>query len=194
MEKKVKLPNRTQRASAIVDLVLCFILLVPLALMAVNIGFMAVGTFINDSACREAARVASMQSSITNAYAAASTAVKTFSGSGPIGNPRVTSLSFNYNIDDLKKLPIDITSLSATNIDKAPYVKVSTSLTATTPAPFLLNGNSLATQIKLKSTYTFPILYAIDPDPNNQSSDSGSDNGVTPITETIVTPPDGAAP
>jgi len=138
------------------------------ALFAVDIGFLALATFINDAACREAARAAAQQRNADAAYGAALAAVQSFKIAGGLaGSPQVVQLQFEYfpnpdepdvplKMRDLKQTPAD-------NLSMAPYVAVTTRLNVGVPAPI---PNRVSNNIDLISSYSFPVLNGIDSDPN----------------------------
>src|SRR5215813_2870257 len=79
------------------ELVCTLVVMIPIALFAVNIGYVGLATFTNDAACREAARVASQQRSAEAAYGAAQAAVQSFKIAGGLaGCPQVVRLRFQF--------------------------------------------------------------------------------------------------
>ncbi|GEM_PF-3315106 len=167
--------SRSQSASTLVELACMGIVLVPVALLAVNICYLAAGSYINDAACREAARAASQQTSLDPASGAAQAAVQSFAvAGGLIGSPQVTGVVFDYSTDSNGN-PIEIADLDKTILSKLPTVQVTTQLTARVPAPLLMGSKGLTNHVVLSSSYTFPALSGVDPSPND-TNDTGSDN------------------
>jgi hypothetical protein len=182
---------RTQTASTLVELVCAMIVIVPLALLAINFGFLCLGSFVNNSACREAARLAAQQTSLIPALGVAKTAVKSFAiAGGTISSPQVAGVLYNFQTDSDGN-PIQLTALEPSNMTAAPNVQVVTQLIVETPAPMLITGNGLAKKVELRGSQTFPILNGIDPSANDDSDSPGeeddipgsSDDGVVEETE-----------
>ncbi len=167
---------RTPSGSTTVELVCAMIVIVPVALLAINFGFLCLGSFVNSSACREAARMAAQQTSLIPALGAAKTAVESFAiAGGTISSPKVAGVLFNFETD-ADGNPIDITALDSANMNAAPNVQVETQLIVETPAPMLITGNGLAKKVELRSRETFPILNGIDPAANDNSDEVGEED------------------
>ena len=179
-------PLRNATGMSSVELVCALVVLVPVALFAVNIGFLALATFINDAACREAARAAAQQRNADAAYGAAVAAVQSFKIAGGLaGSPQVVQLQFEYfpnpdqpdvplKMRDLKQTPTD-------NLAMAPFVAVTTRLDVGVPAPMIVGLNRVSNHLDLISSYSFPVLNGIDSDPNAPDilgpQDETSDDG-----------------
>lgn len=184
--------SRKSSASATVELVCGIILLIPVALLALNICFICLGSFINDSACREAARVASQQLTLDGAVASAQAAVKSFAlAGGLINSPEIDGVVYYFytDPDDSENKPISITDLSykvgsngkpITNVDKGPYAQVVTKLVAQAPAPILFGESGVVEKVVLKNTSTFPLLIGIDTDPTDVDDIVGDDGQIPP--------------
>jgi hypothetical protein len=168
---------RTSSGSAsMVELVCAMVALVPLTLFAVNIGYVIFADYINDAACREAARAASAQTSLTPATGAAATVIQSFQiAGGLIPSPVLAGVLFLPNPPnvDSNGAPIDILSITGPNAtpaitpDQGPSVLVSTTMQVNVPAPLIIGSQGLTNSLTLTSTYTFPVLNGNDPDPNN---------------------------
>lgn len=163
---------RTSSASAAAELVGAVLILVPLLLFAINIGYLCVGSFINDAACREAANAASKQTSADSANAAANAAIQGFA-SGLIV-PQITNVQFHYVLEDpsdpgnspavnlMDVFQENPTTQQPNSITDAPSVTVSTQLNVQMPAPLLFTANGLKSAVVLSSTYQYPIIYPVN--------------------------------
>lgn len=179
---------RSKCASSAVELVAVVLIMVPIALFALNIGFLAFGSFYNDAACREAARAAGQQTSSDSAKEAAMNALQNYQfAAGFIGAPTISEFKYNFaltppspdNPSDTP-LPIEISTLKSSPAPvlagaaggTAPNVFVKTTMVCGVPAPLLFNSDGLASSITLVSAYTFPILAGVE-DQNDNTPDSG---------------------
>jgi hypothetical protein len=181
---------RSPSASATVELVCGIILLLPVALLALNICFICLGSFINDSACREAARVASQQTTVDGAVAAAGAAVRSFAiAGGLISSPTIDGVVYTFYTDpnDPENKPISIPELSykvdadgkpITNVSKGPFAQVITTLVAQAPAPLLFSESGVVQRVVLKNSSTFPLLIGIDTDPTDVDDIFGDDGPI----------------
>lgn len=182
--------SRESRGSSLVEVLAITIIMVPIALLILNIAFLAFGSFYNDAACREAARAASQQSSSEAARSAAGNAIKGFGLIG-IGSPTITRFEFNFKNsppDPTAPLsnpstPVEIPVLKPVDnalakgagdnaVGEAPNVLVEMTLKCVVPAPVLFGPNGLASTVDLKSRYVFPLLAGVE-DPNDPGGDSG---------------------
>ncbi len=171
-----------------VELVCSVMLLVPIALFAVNIGFLGMTSFVNDAACREAARVAAQQTSLQTAFGAAKSVVKCYPiACGLFGSQEVTNVAYNF-FKDKDGIPIKITDIASTNLKQIPTVAVTTQVSVRLPAPMLLIDGGVRSSTVLRKRYTFPVLYGIDLDPNNTSGSTGRDEEEVDDTQD-TTPP-----
>ena len=165
---------RSQRGSSIIELGAIAFIMPLVMLICVNVGVMVFAAYLNDSACRDAARAAASRSNASDAYQVANIVVKNHSatcgglisslvllGSEPAPVGSATSSFFEFN-----NFENPVTGES--QIDEAPYVKVTTQLLASLPAPIVFNGSSFTNQVSFRQSYTFPIL-------NRGSSDEESD-------------------
>lgn len=197
--------SRTAIGSSSAELIAIGIIMVPIALLALNIAFLAFGSFYNDAACREAARAASQQSSAEAARSAATNAIRGFGVIG-IGSPTMSVFEFNFknsNPDPTAPLsnpstPIEIPILKADadptlakgsgdgSAGDAPNVVVEMTLMCIVPAPILIGPNGLTSMVDLRNRYVFPILAGVE-DPNDTGEDSGPSDD--PPEETDDDPP-----
>lgn len=174
-----------------VELACAMLLVVPIALFAVNIGFLSVVSFVNDAACREAARVAAEQTSLPAALAAARAVVKSFAiAGGLVSSPRVDGVTFKFFTDNDGN-PIEIRNLTQDSLSKLPKVEVVTKLVARAPAPMFIGASGLVSSITMTSTYTFPVLHGIDTNPGGTEGESGEGDDVPDVPDNIdINPPE----
>ncbi len=183
--------SRASKASSTVELVSIIIIMVPVALLAFDISFLAFGNFYNDAACREATRAASQQTNQANALGAATNALQNYQiAGGLVASPTISNFQFNYSYDKPAPpntpIPIEIIGMTANpnntlasglggNGGGGPNVCVETTMSCTTPAPLLIGPDGLANQVQLKSSYTFPLIYGVaDPNDNTPESNPGA--------------------
>jgi Flp pilus assembly protein TadG len=164
-----------ESGTATLELVVGLVLLMPLALLAVNICTLCLGSFVNDQACREAARAAAQQTSIGPATEVARAVVKSFGlAQGAIKSPTVTGVQFTY-FDSAEGDPVELGDLDKDNLGQAPTVTVTTRMTIRTPAPILFSKGKLTNRSVLMSSYTFPLLSGVDPNPDDENDFGGGD-------------------
>ncbi|MBX9690677.1 MAG: hypothetical protein K2X27_28435 [Candidatus Obscuribacterales bacterium] len=199
-KKRKDLSLRTKEGSAVIEMVGIVMVMIPVALLALNIAFLALGSFYNDAACREAARAACQQSSSDSAEAAANNALKNYQLAGNLlGSPQISSFKFNYRntaaeplVPSNLSMPIEIQSIKAEdNLSladgagdaakggNAPNVEVEMTMNCAVPAPFLIGQNGLTDSIALKSRYVFPLFAGLD-DTSDDSDDSGESDDPPP--------------
>ncbi len=145
-----------KRASgtALIEFVALGFVLVVVALMALNIGVVLYVAWLNDSACRDAARAAAQQDTAEQAKAAAILACKQFataSGS-TLGSPVVLTDDKHFTFETFPD------ENGKSQLDKGPFVRVSTSLKSGLPVPIVLPGVGLSSKIDFAQTYVFPVL------------------------------------
>ncbi len=165
-------PLRSASGMSGLELVCTLVVLIPVALFAVNIGYLGLATFTNDAACREAARAAAQQTSAEAAYGAALAAAQSFKIAGGLaGSPQVVQLRFqSFPNPDEPDIPLEMRDLRRTptnNISMAPFVRVTTRLNVGVPAPMFIGPNGISSNIDLVSRYSFPVLNGIDSDPDD---------------------------
>lgn len=172
---------RSQRGSSIVELGAIAFIMPIVMLICVNVGVMVFAAYLNDSACRDAARAAAERGTASDAFQVANIVVKNHSATcgglisslvllgadpGPVAS---STGAFEYN-----KFADPVTGQS--QIDEGPYVKVTTQLLASLPAPIVFDGTSFTNQVKFRQSYTFPIVSS-----SGGSDDSTDDDGVEDV-------------
>lgn len=163
--------KRSAKGSSIIELSAIAFVMPLVMLICVNVGVMVFAAWLNDAACRDAARAAAERSNPTDAYRVADIVVKQLStttgglisslvllGTEPAPGASSSGSFFEYNncADPATGEPI---------IGDAPYVKVTTQLVASLPAPIVFNGASFTNQVKFRQSYSFPLV--------NATSDAG---------------------
>ncbi len=173
---------RRQRGSSIVELGAIAFIMPVVMLICVNVGVMVFAAYLNDSACRDAARAAAERSSASDAYQVANIVVKNHSATcgglisslillGAAPGPLTSSTGGDFEFNNFSD-PVTGQSL----IDEAPYVKVTTQLLASLPAPIVFDGTSFTNQVKFRQSYTFPIISR-----SSGADDSSDDDGVEDV-------------
>ncbi len=187
----MKIVRSQAKGATTVELVSILIIMVPIALLAVNICFLAFGGFYNDSACRDAARAAAEQTTADVSRSAATNALENFKIlGGLLGSPTIKTFKYNFSYDKtdpLNPVPFEIKNLKSAPGPKladgegtgtggnAPNVYVETTMSCVVPAPILIGPTGMTDKVVLRSSYTFPVFYGLD-DPLDNSGDSGNDN------------------
>lgn len=151
---KTRIRKSNSRGMSIFEMVGLGFVLVLVALMALNVGLLLFAAWLNDNACREATRAAAQQDTEEAAKEAAKLALTNFvTASGSIvGSPEILldKNSFEYQVfPDEDGRP---------QLDKGPFVKVSSKLETRLPAPIILTSSGLSNKITFAQTYTFPLI------------------------------------
>ena len=167
-----KRSTRQEKGTALIELVMISFVVPLVALICVNIGVLAFAAWTNDTACKDAARAAAQQTNAKDAFAAAAITLQNYSNtaSGIIGAPKLLGVRpavsqvgtglFQYNI-----FPDPETG--APQIRKGPYVRISTEMKTTLPAPIAFNGVNFTNQVKFSTSYIYPVI-APEPEDNNE--------------------------
>lgn len=142
-----KATRRRARGTVMGEVAIGCILMIGIAMFAVDIGCAMVGFGLNDRACRDAARAAAQGSSATEAKTLANDIVKSYATNSPLlSAPQVVSVTYT----DFGGTPADGVS---------PFVTVTTRATARPLAPFSLFGAQvIASTFPVTKTYAFPIV------------------------------------
>lgn len=146
--------SRNTKGSSLLELSAMGFVVIIVAIMSVNIGMLVFAAWLNDSACRDACRAAAQQESEGDAKAAAVIACNRYatSSGGIVGDPKVMleapCFEFQRWLDDNGK----------PQLEKGPFVRVSTSLKARLPVPVIFNGVGFTDLLSFNQSYTFPLL------------------------------------
>ncbi len=139
-----------RRGHSIIELAMLSVLFAVFAVFALDIGFVLMGSQMNDAACRDAARSAAQGSDYLTSLNLARAALI---GHRPDGyfvtQPTLVTSSFVY--EDFGGSPPP---------DTSPYVTVTTTTNVRIPAPVFFAGASFGTNgtLAFSKTYTFPIV------------------------------------
>jgi hypothetical protein len=144
--------RRTQ-GSAFVELAATAWMFVVFAYIAVDIGILVWGAWINDTACREAARAASQQNNDNDAKVAAARAVAAFAtASNLVTSPKCWFTAGNWEFEPR------LDANGTPQIKLGPYVKCTTRLDMTLPVPIVFGETGFTKYLIFKQSYCFPIL------------------------------------
>ncbi|MBX9686735.1 MAG: hypothetical protein K2X27_08535 [Candidatus Obscuribacterales bacterium] len=142
--------KRNQKAHTLIELSMLSVIFVVIAVLCLDVGYLIMGSEMNDRACRDAARAAAQADNYATALQLARAALIPHTADGYyLSSPTVNSSAFTYQ--DFGGDPPPNTS---------PYVSVTTNCNVRVPAPifflgsgFLKNGN-----MQFSKTYVFPIV------------------------------------
>lgn len=152
MAKRLAAPGHNSRlvqGGAILEFAIISVLLVLISLFCLDVLTLALGSGLNERACRDAARMAAQATNYADSLVLAQTATKAYKGDGYfIGSPTVDTASFVYN--DYGGSP---------PTDTSPYVQVTTVCQVRIPAPIFVYGlNFSGGNMSFQKVYTFPII------------------------------------
>jgi hypothetical protein len=126
------------------------VLFVVLAILSLDVGYLIMGSELNDVACRDAARAAAEADNYATSLQLAQAAVVSHTADGYfVTQPQVNASLFQYQ--DFSGSPPANTS---------PYVSVTTSCNVRVPAPIFFLGSSFMASdtMQFSKTYVFPIV------------------------------------
>jgi hypothetical protein len=146
-----KTQRRSRSGSLVLELTACTFLFTFFAIMAVHVGVMIFGAFVNDRACRDAARAAAQGKTPAQATQLASAVL--------VSHQQLNS----FLTSPALQTPIVYQDFggSPPNPQTSPYVQVTTTTTATLPfmpinfITAVFNNDKTAV---FSQTYTFPIV------------------------------------
>lgn len=141
---------RPGKGHNLIELAMLSLLFVVIALLCLDVGYLILGSQVNDRACRDAARAAAQADNSYTALQLAQAAVAPHKGDGYyVGSPTVDRSSFTY--EDFGGNPPPNTS---------PYVSVTTNCSIHLPAPVLFAGSRFGnfSGLQFSKTYVFPIV------------------------------------
>lgn len=144
---------RKQKGSTLIELAAVAWVLPVAAVMAVNIGLLVFGAYVNDSACRDAVRAAAQQNNKEDSRIAAYRALKAFrTATVLVSSPQILLTGTNFEYEAFPD------SEGRPQLEKGPYVKVTTFSNAKLPVPIVFGSTGFTNQIIFKQSYIFPIL------------------------------------
>lgn len=176
--------DRPPRGATTVELVCGLILLVPIALLMVDIGFMITVMFLTDAACREAVRAAAQQQCLSDAALVAQSTINFFGMAIPLMNENSFLGGGHIDISkDSADSAVDVPNLlnkdsNGTVVDKssAPFARINCTVQLKLPAPLLFSAEGFTNKVTLKSSYTFPLLNGVDPTGGGDIDDDAPDD------------------
>ena len=142
--------RKGRRGHTLVELSMLSVLFVVMAILSLDIGYVLMGSEVNDRACRDAARAAAQGDNYATALRLAQVAVIPHRGDGVfVSSPTVESGQFLYQ--DFGGDPPPNTS---------PFVSVTTSSNVRIPAPIFFLGSGFGENgtMRFSKTYVFPIV------------------------------------
>jgi hypothetical protein len=166
---------RNRNGSLIVDFAAGLFVFPIVTLLSINVGLVGLGAWVNDAACKDAARAAGQKSDPTIAKVAAQKVVDGYAANGVLGKIRLDDEGTNFAYVVLR----DINGEDGLN---RAFVRVTTKVTIRMPAPVIFAENKLSDSITLRQQYTFPV---IDPNP---SAATTPDPGLTASAATTTAP------
>jgi hypothetical protein len=142
---------RKSGGSLVIELTACSFLFTFFAIMAVHVGVMIFGAFLNDRACRDAARAAAQGKTVAQATQLAQAVL--------VSHKQLNSFLTSPTL----KTPIVYQDFggSPPNPQTTPYVRVTTTTTSTLPFKAINFQSGIFTedqQLTFSQTYTFPIV------------------------------------
>jgi hypothetical protein len=143
--------TRKSSGSLVIELTACAFLFTFFAILAVHVGVMIFGAFLNDRACRDAARAAAQGKTIAQATQLAKAVL--------VSHRQTNSFLTSPNL----QIPIVYQDFGGNppNPQTSPYVQVTTTTTSTLPFKALNFQGDVFTQdqtLTFSQTYTFPIV------------------------------------
>ncbi|MBX9720190.1 MAG: hypothetical protein K2X81_02250, partial [Candidatus Obscuribacterales bacterium] len=142
--------KKRAKGSTLIELSMLSVLFVVIGALAVDVGYIIMGSEQNDRACRDAARAAAQADNYGTALQMAKAAVVAHKADGYyVTSPLVDPSAFTYQ--DFAGSPPPSTS---------PFVSVTTTCKVRVPAPIFFLGASFEPSGKMlfTKTYVFPIV------------------------------------
>jgi hypothetical protein len=122
-------------------------LFVLVSLIGLNGSVLVIGSWLNDTACREAARVAAQEETQTRAEKTVNYILQRFKSNSPLlQSPELVAIKHDTSMVH-EGLP--------DRTEGGPLVSVTTQTTVTLPAPILIGADP---KVRLAQTYVFPIV------------------------------------
>jgi Flp pilus assembly protein TadG len=143
MKRKV----RNIKGSGLAEMAVASLILIGMALFALDIGTAIICFNLNDRACRDAARAAAQGSDKIEATNLANQIIKSY--------PQMTNLAKNLKVTGVNY--VDYNGTPPAN--ETPFVAVTTKMDCRTIAPLTLFGmETIKANFPVQKTYTFPIV------------------------------------
>ncbi len=147
MTRGMKNKNRNCKGTGLAEIAMASLIMIGMALFALNIGAAMISYGVNDRACRDAARAAAQGGSSVEAQNLASKILQSYAQNGNLlRTPSLLGVKYN----DFNGTPPEGVS---------PFVTVTTTMNARSIAPFSLFGAEIVkASFPVSKTYTFPIV------------------------------------
>ena len=134
----------------LIELSMLSVLFVVIGVLCLDVGYLILGSEVNDRACRDAARAAAAADNYATSLQLAKAAVAPHAADGTyVTSPLVDTTAFVYQ---------DFNGSPPTNV--SPYVSVTTHCKVRVPAPILFLGTAFLSSgaMQFTKTYVFPIV------------------------------------
>lgn len=148
----MKIGNRRnkERGHTLVELSMLSVLFVIMAVLSLDVGYVLMGSEVNDRACRDAARAAAQGDNYDTALRLAQVAVIPHRADGVyVSSPTVDTAQFTYQDFGGDPPP-----------NESPFVSVTTRANVRIPAPIFFLGSGFGQNgtMQFSKTYVFPIV------------------------------------
>ncbi|MBX9573538.1 MAG: hypothetical protein K2X77_31845 [Candidatus Obscuribacterales bacterium] len=148
----MKIGNRRnkERGHTLVELSMLSVLFVIMAVLSLDVGYVLMGSEVNDRACRDAARAAAQGDNYATALRLAQVAVIPHRADGVyVSSPTVDTAQFTYQDFGGDPPP-----------NESPFVSVTTRANVRIPAPIFFLGSGFGQNgtMQFSKTYVFPIV------------------------------------
>ena len=148
--QQFRFSTKRSAGHTLIELSMLGVLFVVLAVLSLDVGYVMMGSQLNDRACRDAARAAAEADNYASSLQMAQAAVIPHRGDGYwVTNPTVNTAQFIYQ--DYSGDPPPNTS---------PFVTVTTNCNVRIPAPIFFLGATFGAggTMSFTKSYTFPIV------------------------------------
>lgn len=123
------------------------------AMISLNAALAGFAAWVNDAACRDVARAAAQQPTKERALVAAGRALKAFvTRNNYTTSPELLLDDSNFNFE------IFADKDGKPQLEKAPYVKVTTKMDVRLAVPVLYASDGFTNKLEFKQSYSYPIL------------------------------------
>lgn len=150
MKTFLKQNRKGERGHTLVEMSMLSVLFVVMAILTLDIGYVLMGSEMNDRACRDAARAAAQGDNYATALRLAQVAVLPHRSDGVfVSAPTVDSAQFTYQDFGGDPPP-----------NESPFVSVTTTSNVRIPAPIFFLGSGFGQNgtMQFTKTYVFPIV------------------------------------
>ena len=167
-----KRTQRNQRGGALLELASIAWILPVAAMLVLNATLVGFAAWVNDSACRDVARAAAQQPDADKAKKAAERALRTFATQSTYAlSPALLTKSPNFKYETFPD------ENGKAQLEKGPYVKVTTCMEVRLCVPVLFANDGLKQHLVFNQSYTYPLLNPGDVTKGEPGAGYGSDTG-----------------